>query len=60
MIDFLSPCNLAVVRKMYHIVVNQRAHVLLAKANHLIARLEKNKQTNAVTILSKEGKKLLS
>ena len=38
-IDFLSPCNLAVVRKMYHIVANQRAYVLLAKANHLIARL---------------------
>lgn len=59
-IDFLSQCNLAVVRKMYHIVANQRAYVLLTKANHLIVRLEKNKQTNAVTILSKEGKKLLS
>ena len=57
---FLSQCNLAVVRKMYHIVVNQRAYVLLTKANHLIVRLEKNKQTNAVTILSREGKKLLS
>ena len=42
-IDFLSQCNLAVVRKMYHIVANQRAYVLLAKANHLIARLEKKK-----------------
>ena len=40
-IDFLSQCSLAVVRKMYHIVANQRAYVLLTKANHLIVRLEK-------------------
>ena len=43
-IDFLSPCNLAVVHKMYHIVANQRAYVLLAKPPDCQAKKKIGKQ----------------